>query len=97
MVVLGVKSADSRNIVGFLVLAEDVAKRLASCPYCHKVCFSRASSPSVQCFWLMCDLDRLHCGSRGGRRLKFESFGIDSLRVSWICPKVTDLSFLECK
>jgi hypothetical protein len=27
--------------------------------------------------------------------LKFESFGVDSLRVIWVCPKIVDLSFLK--
>jgi hypothetical protein len=83
------------SIVVSSVLDRAVGKRLAVCPYFKSVLFSRESSPSVQRFWNMCDLDKSHCATRG-KCLKFESCGIDSLRVSWICSKVVGLPFLEC-
>jgi hypothetical protein len=58
------------------------------------VLFSREASPDVFGSWLMCCLDSSHCGCRG-RRLKFASYGIDSLRVIWVCPRLVDLSFLR--
>lgn len=55
--------------------------------------YSRESSPSVFHSCNVCSLDNLICGSRG-KRLKFESYGADSLKVKWVCPKIFDLSFL---
>jgi hypothetical protein len=72
------------------VLDGVVGKRLADCPYFKRVLFSRECSPSVVHFWNMCDLDKAHCDFHG-KRLKFESYGIDSLRVVSICPKVVGL------
>jgi len=76
------------------IFVDAVGKRLAVCPYFKSVLFSRESSPSVQRFWNMCDLDKSHCATCG-KCLKFESYGIDSLRVVWVCPKVVGLP-LEC-
>ena len=77
-----------------IVFESVLGKALAVCPDLKKVLFSRESSPSVVGSCNLCSLDSVVCGSRG-RRLKFEGYGIDSLRVIWVCPKVTDLSFLR--
>ena len=77
-----------------VILDRVVGKRLAVCPCVRKVLFSRESCPSLLRSWNMCGLDSAHCDFHGVR-LKFEGYGIDSLRVVWVCPKITDLSFLE--
>ena len=77
-----------------IVLDRVVGKRLAVCPHVRKVLFSRESCPSLVRSWNMCSLDSEHCDFRGCR-LKFEGYGIDSLRVAWVCPRILDLSFLR--
>jgi hypothetical protein len=77
-----------------IVFDDVVGKRLAVCPFFKRVLFSRGNSPYSYNCWNMCFLDKGHCGS-GGKRLKFASYGVDSLRVVWICPRIVDFSFLE--
>jgi hypothetical protein len=79
----------SKFVVGS-IFVDAVGKRLAFCPLLSKVLFSRESSPSIFHSWNKCSVDGKHCTSRG-RRLKFSSYGIDSLCVVWICPKVAGL------
>jgi hypothetical protein len=71
-----------------------IGKELARCPFVCKVPLGRVRSTDVDWSWLRCSVDGGHCGFRGCR-LKFESFGVDSLRVIWVCPKIVDLSFLK--
>jgi hypothetical protein len=77
-----------------VILGNVLGKRLACCPHCRKVLWSRASSPDIFHSTNICDLTKVHCPFRG-RRLKFSSYGIDSLRVCWVCPNIVDLSFLR--
>lgn len=77
-----------------IVLDRAVAKVLVVCPHLRKVLFSRESCPSLLRSWNLCCLDSAHCPSHGVR-LKFEGYGIDSLRVISVCSKIKDLSFLE--
>lgn len=63
------------------ILDSVVGKRLKVCPYFRKF----INIHNIRC-WSMCSLDESYCFSRG-RRLKFSSYGIDSLRVIWVCPK----------
>lgn len=84
----------SLSSVQSVVFNSVVGKRLACCPFFKRVSFSRECSPDVFHLWNLCSLDKSHCGSRG-RRLKFASYGVDSLRVVWVCPKIVDLSFLN--
>lgn len=75
-----------------IVLDSVVGKRLAVCPFVvRKALVVPRAFPSC---WNSCSLDRGHCDFHG-RRLKFSSYGIDSLRVVWVCPKIVDLSFLR--
>ena len=80
----------------FVILDSVAGKQLACCPFVHRVLFGRESSPSVVHFWNMCGLSKEHCNFHG-RRLKFSSYGIDCLRVVWVCPRIVDFSFLEGK
>ena len=92
-VVMGVLALDL-SLVKSVVFDSDVGKRLARCPFVCKVPLGRVRSSDVDWSWLRCSVDGGHCGFRG-RRLRFESFGVDSLRVVWVCPKIVDLSFLR--
>jgi hypothetical protein len=76
-----------------LIFDSDKAKELAVCPYLVRMSFvvPRLNSPN---FWNYCSLIKGRCPFRG-KRLKFASFGIDSLRVVWCCPRIKDLSFLK--
>lgn len=84
------------SLVKSVVFESSVGKELASCPYLRKVLFSRECSPSVVHTYNLCSLDESekHCDYHGCR-LKFSSFGIDSLKVTWICPRIVDFSFLK--
>lgn len=77
-----------------VVLDRVVGKQLAVCPFLQKVVFSRECSPAIFHFWNVCSVDKGHCDF-DGRRLKFSSYGVDSLRVAWVCPKIRDFSFLR--
>ena len=75
-----------------IILGDAVGKQLAPCPFLVRKALAIAKSfPSC---WDLCSLDKGHCDFHG-KRLKFESFGVDSLRVIFVCPKIVDLSFLK--
>lgn len=82
----------SHVVVNSLVFDSVVGKGLAICPYLKRV--SLSPSKAFPSCWNGCDLDKGHCDCHG-RRLKFSSYGMDSLKVCWICPKIVDLSFLK--
>ena len=81
------------NLVESVVFNSVVGKRLAPCPFVRRKPLSQESSKAFPNCWNSCSLDSGHCDFHGVR-LKFSSYGIDSLRVSWVCPKIVDLSFL---
>lgn len=82
-------SADS------VVFDSALGKQLAICPFVRRVLSSRVGFPRSYVVWNTCSLNDLaHCDFHG-KRLKFESYGIDSLKVIWICERITDLSFLR--
>jgi len=80
--------------VEFIVLDRVVGKRLAPCPYLKRKPLSLESSKAFPNCWNSCSLTSGHCDFHGVR-LKFSGYGIDSLRVIWVCPRIVDLSFLE--
>jgi hypothetical protein len=82
------------SVVGSFIFPTDTAKDLAVCPFCRRVLWSRESSPDVYRVELVCSLDDGHCVCHG-KRLKFASYGIDSLRVIWVCSRIVDLCFLR--
>lgn len=86
--------SSSQVVVDSFVFDSVTGKRLAVCPFFKTVLFSRESSPSVVHLWNLCSLSKEHCDFHG-RRLKFSSYGMDSLKVCWVCPKIVDLSFLK--
>jgi len=88
--VVVLKAEDFKVSVG-CILKNVVGKQLAVCPHLKSVLFSRESSPSIQRYWNMCGLDKAHCDFHG-KRLKFSSYGVDSLRVIWVCPKLCEES-----
>jgi hypothetical protein len=77
-----------------IVLDGVLGKRLAPCPFVRRKPLSRESSKAFPNCYNLCSLISGHCDFHG-RRLKFSSYGIDSLRVSWVCPNIVDLSFLK--
>jgi hypothetical protein len=78
-----------------VVFDSALGKQLACCPFVRKVLSSRSGSPRSYNVWNVCSLNNdSHCDF-DGKRLKFESFGIDSLKVAWVCPRIVDFSFLE--
>lgn len=87
MVLLGVKFSGSLIVVGS-VLDRVVGHQLAVCPFLKRALYSRGSSPYVHRACNLCSKDSSICGSRG-KRLKFESYGVDSLRVVWVCSKAS--------
>jgi hypothetical protein len=86
------KVLGSQVVVGF-IFDSVVGKRLAPCPFLLKIPFSPFGFPDLHYCWNSCTVDSGHCTFHG-RRLLFESHGIDSLKVIWVCPKLVDLSFL---
>lgn len=88
------RASDSLCWVESVVLDAVSGKELAVCPFIKKVLFSRSGFPRSYNFWNLCSLDEGHCDFHGCR-LKFSSYGIDSLRVVWVCPKIVDLSLLR--
>jgi hypothetical protein len=77
------------------IFDRDTGKELACCPFLRQVLSSRVGLPRSYVVWNTCSLDNLsHCSSHG-KRLKFSSYSIDSLKVVWVCLKISDLSFLR--
>jgi len=94
VVVLGTESGNSVPIVGSVISDRRLAHRLAVCPFCRAVFYSVRGFPRMHRVWNMCSVDEEHCDFHG-KRLKFSSYGVDSLRVMWVCPKIVALSVLE--
>jgi hypothetical protein len=94
VVVLGARFSDSSIIVDSVILDRVVGKQLALCPYLKRKPLSLESSKAFPNCWNLCSLISDHCDFHGVR-LKFSSYGIDSLRISWVCPRIVDLSFLR--
>lgn len=88
VVFLGAGSCSSVSVG--VVLDKASAEQLVVCPYLRKVLFSRGSALDVVRSWNQCFVGGEHCDLHG-RWLKFESFGVDSLRVVWQCPRAIGL------
>jgi hypothetical protein len=77
-----------------IILDRDVSHRLAVCPFLKQVlCTVYVNAPQYHRVSNMCSLNGLHCEFHG-RRLKFKAY-FRGNRVVWVCPNITDLSFLK--
>ena len=77
-----------------IILDRDVSHRLAVCPFLKQVLSSVSDkSPRFYRTWNVCSLNGLQCEFHG-RSLKFVSY-FRGNRVVWVCPLITDLSFLK--
>jgi hypothetical protein len=77
-----------------IVLDGVLGRRLASCPYLKRKPLSRDSSKAFPSCWNQCLVTFSHCDFHGVR-VKFSGYGIDCLRVIWVCPNIRDVSFLK--
>jgi hypothetical protein len=85
------KISGSEIVIGS-IFDSVTGKALAQCSFFVRKALV-TPKPAPNC-WNFCSVDNGHC-SRRGRKLLFESYGIDSLRVVSICPKIVDFSFLK--